>query len=360
MANQPKFIWRVIGAVSILSIPLLALSLEVAKDDPSVSASEIMPKAAHSVLLDVAKFDGGFVAVGERGHIITSSNGKTWQQVSVPSRSTLTTVSVQGAAIWAAGHDGVILHSSDAGKTWQRQRAQPWSADSQELTNGSPVLDTLFIDAQTGYAVGAYSLILKTVDGGSTWQALSISGDHAAVAQSEMVADSSGVFSDNDLALGAESDPHLNAIARTDSGTLLVMGERGAGFRSNDEGQSWQKIRLPYAGSMFGLLSLGGEKVLAFGLRGNVYQTDNAGSSWQKVTSGTQASLLGGTLGDDGSVLLVGGNGTLLVRKANASSFTAQHVQMPTGQSPSLSAIIANGNEYLLTSDLGTINTRVQ
>lgn len=360
MAQWPKFIWRTAGAVSVLSIPLLAMSLDIAKDDPSVSASEIMPKATHSLLLDVAKFDGGFVAVGERGHIITSADGSKWTQVAVPTRSTLTTVSASSSSIWAAGHDGVILHSNDAGETWQRQRAQPWSADSQELTNGSPVLDTLFTDGQTGYAVGAYSLILKTVDAGATWQALSIAGNQVATAQSDMVSDSSGVFSDSDLALGAESDPHLNAIVRTASGVLLVMGERGAGFRSSDDGQSWQKVRLPYAGSMFGLLSLGGEKILAYGLRGNVYETDNAGSSWQKVESGTQTSLLGGTLGTDGSVLLVGGNGTLLIRAANASAFVPQHVQMPTGQSPSLSAIIPNGSGYLLTSDLGTINYPVK
>ncbi|WP_297802560.1 YCF48-related protein [Arenimonas sp. GDDSR-1] len=358
MANWPKTSWRLVGAAALLTVPFIALSLDIAEDDPSVSDSEILPKAAHSLLLDIARTDAGFVAVGERGHVLLSTDGKTWEQAAVPTRSTLTTVSAQGASVWAAGHDGVILYSADAGKSWQRQRVQPWSPDSQELTNGSPVLDTLFTSPTEGYAVGAYSLLLKTEDAGNTWTALSVGG-HAAAAV-DMTASDTGTFDDSALELGAESDPHLNAIARTESGTLLVMGERGAGFRSADGGASWSKLRLPYAGSMFGLLSLGGERVLAFGLRGNVYQTDNAGGSWRKIESGTDISLIGGTVGTDGTVVLVGSNGTLLARRAGEEAFTARHVQFGTGQTPALSAAVGTDSGYLLTSDLGTVNTTVQ
>jgi len=244
--------------------------MDIAKDDPSVSASELLPKADSSLLLDVARTSDGYVAVGERGHILISADGNQWQQMPVPTRSTLTTVSAQGNQVWAAGHDGVIVHSSDGGRTWERQRANPWSADSQKITNGSPIIDTLFVSESEGFAIGAYSLLLKTTDGGTTWNQIQISGGAASDSSDGMTASDSGVFSDDDLALGMESDPHLNAIARTQSGALVVLGERGAAFRSMDDGASWSKIRLPYAGSMFGLVSLGEERLLAYGLRGNV------------------------------------------------------------------------------------------
>ena len=254
----------------------------------------------------------------------------------------------------------VILHSADSGKTWQSQRVQPWSADSQEITNGSPILDTIFVDEKTGYAVGAYSLLLKTQDGGVNWQALSVSGSRSVSAAEDLVASSSGAFSDSDLQLAAESDPHLNAITRTESGLLIVMGERGAGFRSSDEGASWQKIRLPYGGSMFGLISLGAEKILAFGLRGNVFESADAGNSWTKIESSTDISLQGGTVAEDGTVVLVGSNGSLYVRAPNQKAFSMRHVQISTGQGPAFSAIIPNNTGYLLTSDLGHITYRMK
>lgn len=358
MANKPQHPWRIVGAVSFLAVPLLAAGLDIADGDPSISDSEIQPKAAHSLLLDIAGTGDGFVAVGERGHVLVSADGKTWTQAKTPTRSTLTSVSARGASLWAAGHDGVIIHSADGGKTWQRQRVQPWSADSREPTNGSPILDTLFVSDSEGYAVGAYSLLLKTVDGGASWTPLKLGGPAAAAPTA--TASDSGVFDDSMLELAAESDPHLNAIVRTEAGVLLVMGERGAGFRSADGGGSWSRIRLPYEGSMFGLLALGGEKVLAFGLRGNVFESTDAGGSWRKVDSGTGNSLIGGAVTADGSVVLVGGNGMLSVRKPGQDAFSVRQITLASGQAPAFSAATASDGGLLLTSDLGTVNASVQ
>lgn len=360
MASRPKYSWRTISAVLILVLPLAAISMEIAKDDPSVSPAEIMPRADKSVLLDITKIDAGYLVVGERGHILSSLDGVNWQQMNVPTRSTLTTVSAIGSSVWAAGHDGVILHSADAGTTWERQRVSPWSKDSFEITNGSPILDTYFIDEQTGYAIGAYSLLLKTTDAGKSWNALSVSGQRQASTEEDLTADDSGIFSASDLEIGAEEDPHLNTITRTDSGVLIIMGERGAGFRSSDEGLTWQKVRLPYAGSMFGILSLGGERVLTYGLRGNVFESLDAGASWSKVKSGTNFSLIGGAVAADGSVAVVGGNGILLTRQANGGAFTVNHVLTQAGQIPSLSSVMATDTGFLLTSDLGNISYTVQ
>ena len=354
-----RLTWRIIGAASLLLLPFMAVSLANPQDDPSVREAELKPKASRSLLLDIARTDSGYVVVGERGHVLVSADGRNWQQVRVPTRSTLTTVSAQGALVWAGGHDGVILHSADSGKTWQRQRAEPWSADSQSLTNGSPVLDTLFTSATEGYAVGAYSLLLKTVDGGASWQPLSV-GAVLPEIETEAVANDSGVFDESDLALAAESDPHLNAIARTASGSLLVMGERGAGFRSDDAGASWRPIRLPYGGSVFGLLSLGGESVLAFGLRGNVFQSDDAGGNWRKIESGTGNSLIGGTVSADGSILLAGGNGTVSLRRPGSEVFSARQIRLANGQVPAFTAAIGDAGAYILTSDLGAVNSKVQ
>src|SRR5690606_36931152 len=90
--------------------------------------------------------------------------------------------------LWAVGHDGIILHSSDGGQNWQTQRHDPWHAPAEDayddnIRQGVPLLDVLFSDAEHGFAVGAYALLLATSDGGKTWQEVEIHGSPAASAE---------------------------------------------------------------------------------------------------------------------------------------------------------------------------------
>ena len=86
-----------------------------------VEYAEQMPLADQSMLLDITRAGDSLVAVGERGHVVTSTDGKTWTQAEhVPTRSTLTTVFSVGDRLWAGGHDAVILTSADRGKNWTR------------------------------------------------------------------------------------------------------------------------------------------------------------------------------------------------------------------------------------------------
>jgi hypothetical protein len=73
------------------------------------------------------------------------------------------TVAVRGPRVWIAGQPGsVIWHSPDGGKSWTRQFT------GQTV----PIQAIAFSDDDNGCAVGAMGMILKTVDGGRTWQAV--------------------------------------------------------------------------------------------------------------------------------------------------------------------------------------------
>ena len=94
--------------------------------DLDMEYAQHMPLVAESMLLDITRMGNVLVAVGERGHILTSSDGENWEQAEVvPTRSTLTTVFNDGHRLWAGGHDAVILTSGDAGNTWTRQYFAP-------------------------------------------------------------------------------------------------------------------------------------------------------------------------------------------------------------------------------------------
>jgi photosystem II stability/assembly factor-like uncharacterized protein len=363
---------RLAAAVTLLlGLPLLAQVPESAgeatalppedapaipADDPSVLDAVQARRAQQSLLLDVLHSQAGYVAVGERGHILGSSDGRSWTQRPVPTRATLTAIaSTTDGQFWAAGHDGVILQSVDGGQSWQRRRVAPWSIENTDPTRGIPILDLLFAEDGHGFAIGAYSLMLVTEDGGVTWSPRQVV-QHAAPAAPAGGGAEGGedwTFSDDQLQLEAESDPHFNAITRTGSGAFLIAGERGSIFRSRDGGQSWEKVGFPYGGSMFGALSWDGEHVLVFGLRGNVYESDDLGGSWRKVEVGVSANLIGGTALPNGGAVLVGANGVLLVRKDGASAFEARTYTNAEGETPVLSGVLARDGTLLLIGEKG-------
>jgi photosystem II stability/assembly factor-like uncharacterized protein len=171
----------------------------------------IAPLAERSLMLDVAAIGDWLVAVGERGHILVSNDrGATWRQAEVPTRATLTGVCLVDAQHgWVVGHDGVILRTADGGTTWERVR---WAPEEE-----NPLLDVWFADLEHGFAIGAYGTFLETVDGGTTWE---------------------------DRAVG-EYDYHLHHLAASPGGRLYMAAEAGVVYRSDDGGRSWRELPSP-------------------------------------------------------------------------------------------------------------------
>jgi photosystem II stability/assembly factor-like uncharacterized protein len=279
---------------------------------PSVTAlaaeSQFMPLAERSLLLDGQLIGDRIIVVGERGHILVSEDdGRSWQQQAAPTRATLTSVFfIDPANGWAAGHDSLILRTSDGGRHWHEVYSDP--------EDERPILDLWFRDTMHGYAIGAYGLFLMTHDAGKSWQHVDFNP--------------ATLFLDNmnhDDPWGEEEevwvDFHLNQISVTQNGRLLIAAEAGNIYRSDDGGRSWLSLPSPYEGSFYGSLSLGGGKVLLYGLRGHLFSSENSGTSWAPVISNTQATLNDGIRLRDGRIVLAGLAGTLLVSEDQGRSF---------------------------------------
>ena len=303
-----------------LAVPAQGAAFADVLDTPAQSS----PLASRSLLQAVAKAGGRLVAVGQRGHIVVSSDGgKNWKQAPVPVSSDLTAVffadSERG---WAVGHDGVVLHSANGGESWQVQldgrkandlllaameakaRAAPDSVDAKALLAEArrykeqgadkPFLDVWFADAMNGYVVGAYSFIFRTANGGKTWEP----------------------WFDR-----VDNPKFFNLYAVRPAGDdIYIAGEGGLVLKLDPAAQRFKALAVPYNGSFFGIAAAG-KAVVAFGLRGNVFRSDDAGATWAKADAGLAAAIVGATRLADGALLLADAGGRLASTNDGGRSF---------------------------------------
>lgn len=353
------------GLQGPLAALILAGSLVPAAfaQDQAPLTSEVMPLAAtQGLILDLVEAKSRAVAVGDRGQVLVSESRTEWRQIAdVPTRATLTAVAAVGDAVWAVGHDGTILASSDGGLNWSLQRVDvlDTSPDAHfDPRQGVPLLDLLMLDAQHGFAVGAYSQLLRTDDGGASWRFIPTTSegddeggyDSADDDEGLVGDDDSWTLSDDDLAMEDVSDPHFNAIARTGSGSLLIAGERGTVLRSRDAGVSWERVVLPYGGSMFGIIGYEGEHAIVFGMRGNAFETFDLGDTWSAIDTGTHLSLMGGAAYGNDGFAMVGANGIVLLRGDGSSAPTAQVHSNAAHETPVLAGVLVRSNRSLVVS----------
>jgi photosystem II stability/assembly factor-like uncharacterized protein len=199
MLNRTRLLTIAVAAIAAVAAAATANSgSRDVLDSPAIKT----PLAVRALLNGLARAGERIIAVGQRGHVLYSDDGgKSWQQAAVPVSSDLVAVSFPNATTgWAVGHDGVVLRSTDSGATWVRQldgrtagaamvehyargvdktltsdpkraefaaeEAKRFAAQGAE----NPFLDVWFADDKTGFAVGAFGLILRTTDGGATWQ----------------------------------------------------------------------------------------------------------------------------------------------------------------------------------------------
>jgi photosystem II stability/assembly factor-like uncharacterized protein len=327
-------------AAFALAVALPAPGQDAAPEDPASRPAVIAPLAARSLLLDLAWAGPRVIAVGERGHILHSADaGGSWTQAPVPASANLTSVYFADEKNgWAVGHVETILRTQDGGDSWELMHFEP--------ANPQPLLDVSFADAQRGIAVGAYGVVYVTADGGSVWSQVPFEPEPLPGAQKvEPTADDM----EAEVDLGFEF--HLNALARGPAGRLYLGAEAGRLFRSDDDGAHWRELPSPYDGSFHGVLALDGDVVLAYGLRGNLFRSEDGGDSWTAIPTGTTALLDAGARIDADSVVIAGMAGVLLVSHDGGRSFTLRQQD----DRKAIAAVAPSGDGALIVAGEGGV-----
>lgn len=341
--------WRMLMLFSIFC-GLLPLSVQAGFVDPLDNPAAMVSRVEQRPLQAVARAGQTLVAVGARGVIVTSDNeGESWTQRPSPVQSDLVAVTFPSATQgWVVGHDGVVLHSSDAGLSWEKQldgrlaldifsrhyqaRIDTGDADSQlaleaverNYSTGPslPLLDVWFEDALHGYAVGSFGNLTVTVDGGQTWEPW-----FERIDNEEML--------------------NLNAV-RGVGGDIFIAAERGTLFKLNRSAGRFEKIETGYDGSFFGIT--GHEQaVLLYGLSGAVYRSVDQGLSWTRLTSSSQTTITAGSaLPDAPGFVLVNAGGELLLGNAAQNSLALRKASSPAR----FTAVMPLGGGRLLLTSL--------
>ncbi|HEU4846374.1 MAG TPA: YCF48-related protein [Burkholderiaceae bacterium] len=311
------------GAMAGVTFTLLMAATAAAAPfaDPLDTAAIASALAPRALLNGLAHAGARIVAVGQRGHVLYSDDqGGHWRQASVPVSTDLVALVFPTATEgWAVGHDSVVLHSGDAGATWERQFDGRKDAEAGD----KPLLDVWFDQQGHGLAVGAFGLALRSDDGGKSWQHW----------ESHL---------ENPKAL------HLNAI-RAVGGALYIVGEQGLILKRSADGQRFEAVASPYHGSFFGVTGTPGS-LLVFGLRGTALHSADGGKSWQRADTGTQTGLTAGLALDGGALLLVSQAGQLLRSADGGATFRAL-AQVKPG--PASAALVAAPGQLLIAGARG-------
>jgi photosystem II stability/assembly factor-like uncharacterized protein len=256
-----------------------------------------------SLMLGIARIGDRLIAVGERGSVLLSDDsGNTWRSAPTGSEATLTHITVVGPkSAYAVGWDATILRTDDAGESWVKQH--------EDTSQDNGLFAVVGLPDGRALAGGTYGLFYETEDGKS-WKDLH-----------------------NDT---LDPDAHTNALVTPTANRILLAGEAGSLYLSEDAGKAWKHLDFPYKGSLFGALALGADDWLVFGLRGHAFRTQDAGAHWVSLPTDTPVGLMGGAVLTDGRVVLVGSGGAVVVSDAGVTRFSA----LPQPQHQTLSEVV--------------------
>ena len=277
---------------------------------PALAAWRIAAVPKDATLRAAATLGGGHVQVsGSKGtYAVSDDSGRTWRLTAPPEGAELdfrglAALDARTTILMSAGEGpkglAKLFRTADAGRTW---------TVVYETREPGSFLDTIaFRDARVGYVlgdpVGGRWFLLRTRDGGRTWQRLP--GPVAAPDEAAFAASNSALF----LGPGRE--------------VWIVSGglAKGRVHRSVDDGRTWSVSETPLAAGptagLFGGLALGGGRAVVVGgdfkdeLATAATIAAGDGKAWRlPLHSGTPRLLEGVGRLDTKTLITVGPRGT--------------------------------------------------
>lgn len=259
-----------------------------------------------------------------------TSSASSWQRQQTSSLAWLHAVFfIDQDRGWAVGSRGTLLATADGGKSWQ--------AKSRPTTD--VIRDVYFNDELTGWLVcerNTYQLksndeplsyLMKTQDGGESWERIAIRGADARIMRAVFGREGRGWLFGEGGSIFSTHDSGATWIKKPTPTRYLLLGgtfidERngwlvGAGstlLLTSDGGETWNHGRLQQTANVrFNSTSFVNARVgWAVGGGGAIYRTTNGGASWQALNSGVTTDLFDVKFLDSSEGWAVGAEGVVL------------------------------------------------
>jgi photosystem II stability/assembly factor-like uncharacterized protein len=226
---------------------------------------------------------------------------------------------------WACGRWGLILHSSDGGRTWIRQNTEV------DFT----LVSIYFVDSQNGWAVGDSGTILHTIDGGKRWDkqkspvSYFLMGVYfASSLKGWIVTERTHILHTEDGGKAwrvqfKDEDYILKAVSFSDPLNGWAVGEYGYIYHTRNGGNSWRKQFGSFSISeetgdivadpfLYGVVAINSQTAWAVGVDGYVAKTVDGGKTWTPVSTGAPKTHLFCVTSDKKEMILIGGRGIFL------------------------------------------------
>jgi photosystem II stability/assembly factor-like uncharacterized protein len=300
---------------------------------------------------DVFFIDGnrGWV-VGNSGVILNTTNGGTkWNiQSGVSAEQLLHIEFIDTLNGFVAGVDtsgGILYRTIDGGNTWNVVAAIPRSYYLR------PIEDVKFSTRSKGLAVGIDRTVLKTTDGGTTWQTMLNGVDFD---------DLVGLSYGDSLTAWAVSEPRGLIIHSGDQGLTWTVQDTGAyhyhGVQfvstqkgwvtggngvirsTSDGGQSWMSESTNTTSDLHGVSFVDSLNGWVVGWDGVILHTVDGGINWQRQESGTLLRLWGVHFFDETTGWVVGQDGIILHTSNGGITF----IQSETSDLPRKFTLLQN------------------
>lgn len=162
----------------------------------------------------------------------------TWtRQAPIPTAADLHAVAqVSATGIWAAGGEGVLVHTTDSGQSWELKQL-----DTDSLWS------LFFLDAERGWAAG--NGFFHTTDGGETWT--------------------------RDNAWGSIYDLHF-----VDAQRGWACGNGGVTYRTTNGGLSWSWAAVGTITTLSSIWFADAQRGWTADIDGRIYRSTDGGQSW--------------------------------------------------------------------------------